>query len=418
MSADPGAILSDPPSPFPLAYRDFRIYWAGYFVSFLGSQMTPVAIQWQVYLLTGKDPFALGAIGLAKAVPMILMALVGGVVADAVDRRRLLLVTQSIYLLLSLVLAGAARWGVTHVGLLYGVMGLTGALMALDLPARQALVPNLVPREVLPRALSVNITSMTLAQIAGPALGGVLLGHGGPAFVYAIDAATFLVFLTALASVRYRRDEAKKPLVRPTIGAAVEGIRFLRGQPILWATMWIDFLATFFAGCMHLMPIFANDVFRVGETGLGVLLAAPALGAFVTSGWFAFHDPPRRQGLAVLVSVAVFGLASAAFGATGSFPLAIALLALSGAADSVSMVVRNTLRQELTPDEMRGRMVSVNMIFFAGGPQLGEAEAGFVAKHWSPRGSVVSGGLACALVALAYAVLRPDVRGYVRARRG
>jgi MFS family permease len=397
----------------PLASRDFVSWWLGNFVSLIGTQMTWVAIPYQVYVLTGK-PLALGTIGLARGVPLILMALVGGVIADVIDRRRLLIATQSLYLCLSALLAYAAYRGLTTVPLLYGVSIAGGALLALDLPARQALMPNLVPKEAFPHAVSYNAFTFQFAAVLGPALGGLIIGAVAPRaeelgllapdaarlaqlraawWVYAIDAATFLAVLIALVTLRWRRDK-EAPVVRASWKTAFEGPRFVWSQPVLWLTMTLDFLATFFAGAMLLMPVFAAEVFNAsGRTlglTLGLLLAAPAVGAALAALVTTRLPPIRAQGAAVLLGVAAYGVTTAVFGATASFPLALGMLALTGAADSVSMVVRNTLRQELTPDSMRGRMVAFNMIFFVGGPLLGEFEAGAVAELLTEAAGAIS----------------------------
>jgi MFS family permease len=376
-----------------------------------------VAIPWQIYLLSNKNAHALGAIGLAKALPLIGMAVFGGLVADTFDRRRLLLATQTCLLAISTVLAVAAATGHTTEALLYATSAASGLVTAVDLPARQALVPNLVPRAVLSRALSLNNVSFQLAHILGPGLGGIALAAFGAPWVYAIDATTFLAFIAGIGLVAYRPDE-KKPRARPGIAAIVEGIRFIASQPILSSTMILDFLATFFAESMYLMPIFANDILGQGggEKRLGFLQAAPATGALVTALFLVYRSIPRRAGAAVIGAVAVFGLAWAGFGCTTSFPLALALLAVAGASDTLSAVVRQTLRQELTPDEIRGRMTSLNMIFFVGGPLLGEYESGVVAHYFkSAPIAVQSGGIACVLVAVIFAFGARALRTYDRA---
>jgi MFS family permease len=421
----------------PLASRDFVSWWLGNFVSLIGTQMTWVAVPYQVYVLTGNS-FALGSIGLARGLPLIVMALLGGVIADVIDRRRLLIATQSIYLCLSALLAYAAYRGFTSVPLLYGVSVAGGALLALDLPARQALMPNLVPKEAFPHAVSYNAFSFQFAAVLGPALGGYVLWLAGPSkealaqlapeaarlaqlraasWVYAVDATTFLAVILALVTLRWRRDK-DAPVLRASLATALEGPRFVWSQPILWLTMTLDFLATFFAGAMLLMPVFAVEVFHGTPETLGLLLAAPAAGAALAALVTTRLPPIRAQGAAVLLGVAAYGITTAVFGATASFPLALFMLALSGAADSVSMVVRNTLRQELTPDAMRGRMVAFNMIFFVGGPLLGEFEAGAVAalfgKPDGARLSVITGGVACVVCAILYVLLAPRLWRYVR----
>jgi MFS family permease len=402
-------------SDSPLQYPDFNKVWLGNFVSRIGSEMTfGVAIPFQVYLLSNKDPNALGLIGLARGVPIILMALAGGAIADAFDRRKLLMVTQLVFFALSALLAVAAWQGFTSLPLLYGVTAAGGVLVAVDLPARQALLPNLVPPPAFPRAVSLNATLFQLAAVVGPALGGLVLGQfgeRGPEWIYRIDATTFLVLFLAIAWVDYR-PLAKPPA--PSIRAVFDGVRFVWAQPTLWSTMTLDFLATFFAGAMFLMPIFALDILGGSKRDMGYLMAAPAVGAAVTALVMSFRSAPRWQGAAILGGVAIYGVTSAAMGCATVVWFAFLMLALSGAGDAVSMVVRNTLRQELTPDALRARMVSFNMIFFVGGPLLGEYEAGLVAKYWDVRTSIVSGGIACVLCALIYIVRYPWLWRYER----
>jgi MFS family permease len=396
----------------PLRYPDFNKVWLGNFVSRIGTEMSfGVAVPYQVYVLSNKAPYALGTIGLARGIPIILMALAGGAIADAFDRRRLLMATQLAFFALSALLAVAAGQGSTSLPLLYGVTALGGILVALDLPARQSLLPNLVPPEAFPRAVSLNATLFQLAAVLGPALGGIVLAKAGPEWVYRVDATTFLILFVAIAWVEYR------PLVKPpapTIAAVFDGVRFVWAHPALWSTMTLDFLATFFAGAMLLMPIFTFDILGGDKTDLGNLLAAPAIGAAVTAFAMSFLRPPRWQGAAILGGVAIYGVASAAMGCATRLSFAFVMLALAGAGDAVSMVIRNTLRQELTPDALRARMVSFNMIFFVGGPLLGEYEAGLIAKYWGVRTSIVSGGIACVLCALIYIVRYPWLWRYER----
>jgi MFS family permease len=399
----------------PLRNPDFLKIWLGNFVSRIGSEMTfSVAIPFQVYLYAKKDPDALGKIGLARGLPIMLTALVGGVVADSFDRRRLLMATQVLLGALSALLAVATWQGFTSLPLLYGVTALGGVLVAVDLPARQSLLPNLVPAEAFPKAVSLNAATFQLAAVVGPAVGGLLLRFG-PAWIYAADAATFLVLLGSVALLRHRQLE-KRPA--PSVKAIAEGVRFVWSaggdRPVLWATMTLDFLATFFAGAMLLMPIFVFDILGGDKTDLGILLAAPALGAAATALVLWRLDTPRWQGAAILGGVVVYGVTSAALGVAHGMVLAFVALALSGAGDAVSMVVRNTLRQELTPDQLRARMVAFNMIFFVGGPLLGEYEAGVVAKLYDVRTSIVSGGIACVIVAFLYAIRWPWLLRYER----
>lgn len=403
----------------PFAYPDFWKVWIGNFVSRIGSEMTfAIAVPYQVYQLTAEAdrPEALGTIGLARAIPIILTALVGGVIADAFDRRRLLMMTQLVFMALASLLAYCAFQGSTTVSLLYAVTLAGGVLVALDLPARQALLPNLIPPEAFPRAVSLNAAAFQLAAVFGPALGGVVLAWKGPSVIYAIDAVTFLALFLGIALVRYRRTVEGPKL---SLEGVFEGVKFVYNERALWATMTLDFLATFFAGAMLLMSIFVFDILKGDKHDYGYMLMAPAIGAAAVAIVMSYVKPPRWQGAAILGGVVVYGVASALMGWSNNFWVAFVLLAVAGAGDSISMIVRNTLRQELTPDQLRARMVSFNMIFFVGGPLLGEYEAGKVAHYFPPVGtgvriSIISGGIACVICAVLYAIRYPWLLRYER----
>ena len=399
------------PSPFvALRYRDFRLLWLGQIVSQAGTQMTIVAVSWQLYELTGSE-LALGLIGLCRIVPLLLFSLGSGVLADAFDRRKLMLLSQSTLLVLAATLALTTNLQLISPALIYGILVLSSTASTFDLPARQALIPNLVPRAHLSNALSLNIIAWQTATIIGPSIGGLLIAwRGNTDVVYAVDALSFGAVLLALLMMRTRHIAAERRSV--SVAAALEGLHFVRRTPILWSTMALDFAATFFAGAMTLLPVFAKDILQVGPSGLGMLYAAPAVGSVVTGLIMAWIGSVRRQGAIILYAVALYGLCTAIFGISTSFVLSCLMLAGLGAADTVSMVIRNTLRQTLTPDELRGRMVSVNQIFFAGGPQLGEIEAGLVAELLGPSVSVWTGGLGC-IAAVALVALRvPQLRRY------
>jgi len=393
----------------PLRYRDFRLLWAGFFVSQVGTQMQVVAVAWQVYQLTG-DPLALGAIGLARVLPVIVLGIFGGLFADLVDRRRLLLATQSAMMACSLGLFLLTHTGRVTMPALYLFCFAAGTATALSNPARQAMIPSLVPESVLARALGLSVSSWQLATVLGPTVGGILLGSHGAAVVYLLDAVSFLAMILALLLIRPRGSAA--PETAPGLEALREGFRFLWRTPILLALMAADFLGTFFAGAMLLMPIFANELLHVGPRGLGFLFAAPALGSMLVALAIALRGPPPLAGSTVLWCIGLYGLAIAAFGATESFGAALFFLVVSGAADGASTVVRQTLRQLLTPDHLRGRMTGVTMVFFMGGPQLGEIEAGALARFVGVRMSVIVGGLLCTLSAAAMAVAVPALRRY------
>ncbi len=412
--------------PFPaLRHRDFTRLWLALGLSQLGTQVQSAALAWQLYELT-KSPLLLGGLGLVRTVPLVLCALFAGVVADAVDRRRLLIATQSVMLLISAALAALTMLGQISAPSIYVLVALGGAASAFDDPARQALVAGLVPVESLGNAMSLNAIAFQLASVFGPAVAGLLLASSTPhgaAICYVLNAVSFALPIAALLlytprplppspppSWNTERGHASLPPVGKAarlLPAVREGISFVRRQPVLWSMMWMDAIATFFAGSLLLLPIFASDLLGTGARGYGLLVAAPSAGAAIAAAMMAARQPVRRAGATVLGSIVVYGLATTFFGMSRSFPLALLLLAIAGAADTVSMVVRQTVRNKLTPDALRGRMVSINMIFFIGGPQMGEAEAGLVAQAFGPRISVASGGVACVVAALVAAVVMP-----------
>jgi MFS family permease len=388
---------------FPaLRHRDFRLLWLAQLVSVTGSQMQVVAINWHVYLLT-KSPLALGLVGLVRVVPIVLCSLVGGVVADAIDRKRLMIVTQSVMLVSAAILAGITASGLDAVWPIYLLTAVASAAVAFDNPARQALLPTLVPEEDFPNAVSLGLVVFNSAMIVGPALAGLMLSNHGPALIYAVNAVSFLAVIVALlfmhASGRPAGDQA---ISKVSLAALGEGLRFVWRTPIIVQTMTLDFIATFFASATALLPIFAAEILKVGARGMGLLAAAPATGSVITGLVMARMGTLRRQGKLVLVSIAIYGAATVVFGLSRWFWLSLVMLAVTGAADTVSTVLRQTIRQLVTPNHLRGRMTSVNMIFFMGGPQLGEMEAGAVAALVGATLSVVTGGVGC-LVAAAIA---------------
>jgi MFS family permease len=421
-----------------LRHGDFRLLWLSQLVSLTGSQMQTVALHWHVYLIT-RSPLALGALGLTRVLPILAFSLFGGVTADRYDRRRVMFATQSVMLAGAAVLGAATLSGRESLALLYGANALLAAATAFDNPARQALVPRLVPTAEIPSALSMNLTMFQAAMIGGPALAGlVIAGVGVPsaglhapagagasedttrlALIYALNALSFVGVLVALVLMRTPGVVAAGGAPEPPLAALRDGLRFVFRTPIMVWTTGLDFVATFFAGSLSLLPIIADQVLHSGPAGYGWLVAAPALGALAGSIYTSVRHLPARQGRLLLGAVAAYGVATVGYGLSRSYWLTFLALALSGLADLVSTVIRQTLRQLLTPDGLRGRMTSVNMIFFMGGPQLGELEAGIVASLFASAAvgatvSVVSGGVATVLLAAGVAVAAPVVRDYVQ----
>ncbi len=386
--------------PPALQHRRFFLLWFGLMISIAGSQMQVWALFWHIRVLT-TEPIALGGIGLARILPVVAFSLIGGAVADVTDRRTLLFFTQTAQALVALALALLTISGRMSLWHIYLLTAIQAVAVSFDQPARQALVPNLVPPKDLPNAFSLNSIAFQAGAIAGPALSGLVIAYGGLAYTYFINAVSFLAVLIALVFIGHVSQE-----IRPSsqsvvsMGAIREGIRFILDHPIILATMILDFFATFFSSANTLMPIYARDVLHVGAFQYGWLSAAQSIGAVAAS--LAISQIPviRRQGPLFLICVIIFGAATVAFGLARSFGLAMLFLAIIGASDSVSTIIRNTIRQLQTPDYIRGRMTSVNQIFFMGGPQFGEVESGVVAQLFGTPFAIASGGVGCILAVL------------------
>jgi len=371
-----------------------------------------------------------------SAASIEVFSLWGGIVADRVDRRRVMVVSQSAMTLFSALLALLTLRGHASLAVLYALNAATGAASAFDNPARQSLVPRLVPAADLSSALALNLVMFHAAFIGGPGLAGLLLAGGGGApataahgaallrslptigHIYAVNAVSFVAVILALLAMR--TDTSPDPAATThehPLESLKAGLRFVFTTPIMVWTMGLDFVATFFSGSLSLLPIFADQILHVGPAGYGWLAAAPALGALVGSIYTSLVHLPRRQGRVLLWAIVAYGAATVVYGLAPRYALVFGALAGSGLADLVSTVIRQTLRQLLTPDALRGRMTSVNMIFFMGGPQLGEVEAGLVASLFASaavgaRVSVVSGGVATVLAAIVVASRSRMVRDY------
>lgn len=345
-----------------LRHRDFRLLWIGQIVSVTGSQMQLVAINWHLYLLTGSA-FALGLVGAFRAGPIIVCSLMGGLVADVADRRRVMMATQSVMLICSAVLAFITFSGLKRAWPIFLLTAIASAAWAFDTPARQSLMPALVPAEDFPNAVSLSMLMFQIGMILGPTLAGFVLASRGPAVVYALNAVSFVAVIIGLAMMRAtaRAPADEEPKTRISVQALAEGLRFVWRTPIIVQTMTLDFVATFFASANQLLPIFAKDILAVGARGLGFLSAAPAAGAVVAGLGMARMGTLKRPGRIVIASVAVFGLATIAFGISRVFWVSLLMLAIIGAADTVSTILRQTIRQLATPNNLRGRMTSINI---------------------------------------------------------
>ncbi|HEY3310793.1 MAG TPA: MFS transporter [Anaerolineales bacterium] len=398
--------------PPALKNRKFFMLWAGLLVSIAGSQMQLAAIHWHIRTLTGTpDPLALGCIGLARILPVIVFSLFGGAFADTFNRRTILFITQSLMALTAAGLALLTFFGTIQIWHIYALTAIQAAAVAFDGPARQAIVPNLVKPADLPNAFSLNSIAFNSGAVIGPALSGVVIASLGQGYTYLINAISFLAVILALLAIGDIPQDLKKAS-GVNLQAMTEGVRFIFSRRIILSTMIMDFFATFFASANTMMPIVARDILHVGEVGYGILISAQAVGS-VSAGLVISQLPViRRQGPVFLSSVIVFGLATIAFGLANTFMLVLLALILTGAADTVSTIIRNTIRQLQTPDHIRGRMTSINQIFFQGGPQLGEVEAGLVAAALGVPFAIISGGIGTIIAALLVMLKWPQLRSY------
>ncbi len=366
---------------------------------------------WQVYAVT-HDALSLGLIGLAEALPFISVALWAGHVADRHDRRALVLASTGVLFLCSAALLALALRPPARAGLvraIYGVIVVSGVARSFLQPARQALASELVPRDVLPNAVTWRSVTWQAAAVGGPALGGLLYGFAGPPATYAVALVLMAAGLAAFVAVRYT-PMPRMPTSEPVMRSLLEGLHYLRTQPVLVGAMALDLFSVLFGGATALLPVFADQILHVGPEGLGVLRAAPAAGAVVVAFALAHRPPVRQPGVVLLAVVALFGLSMIGFGLSTSYPLSVALLAFSGAVDMVSVNIRALLLQLMVPDRLLGRVSSVNQIFIGSSNEIGEFESGVTAKLFGAAPSVVLGGTLTLLVVAVTAGLVAPLR--------
>ena len=391
-------------------HREFRLLTLGSLVGGLGRQVTIIALPYQLYVLT-RSPLAIGALAVVQLIPLLTMSMVGGAIADSVERRRLLLFTQSGLLACSAALAAIATVNAPPIILIYAVAFLAGAISAIDQPTRSSAMYRVIPREDLPWAISISQVTWNISSVLGPALGGVLIAAVGLPAAYATDALTFAVSIATIVAIA-----PMPPLggaARFSIAAIREGLRYARETRVLLATFVVDLDAMIFGMPVALFPILSLDVFHAGAEGVGLMTAAPAAGALLGALFTGWVHRVRLQGRAVMVAVAAWGLAIAAFGlSTFSFPLALLFLAIAGASDMYSAVFRSTILQVGLPDHLRGRLSALHLTVVTGGPRLGDLEATAVATAVNAPFSVVSGGLLCVLGLVAVAWWFPELAAY------
>ena len=431
------------PSPAHDPYAAFRFssyrnYWIGGFISVIGRQMVAVAVGYEIFQRT-RSATALGLVGLAGALPVILLSLPAGQVADRFNRKRILIATQFLLVFSSAALAALSMWhdkvpalaplvwanrglatitaffgeksGVSFdpaVPVVYLLLLLNGVARAFGWAARSPFVTNLIPRPVLANAVTWGSTNFEVGSMIGPAVGGLLIAATGFPAVYALDALCGLTFIAFLLPIRYvqERHAVHHHLLRELFS----GIEFVWKKKVILATITLDLFAVLLGGATALLPMFADQILHVGPAGLGWLRAAPSFGALSMALFLAHSRPMRRAGLTLLCAVAGYGAATIVFGLSKSFWLSLLMLALTGALDNISVVVRHTLEQLLTPDPMRGRVSAVNNIFIGSSNELGAFESGVTAALFGPVISVVAGGIGTILVVLAAAARWPALR--------
>ncbi|MDB5299172.1 MAG: putative integral rane efflux protein [Phycisphaerales bacterium] len=407
----PGGTLAAGHDPYAaLRLRDYRLYSAGWVLSVIGQQIQDVAVGWDVFHRTtkevGLDPLlALGLVGAVLALPVMLLALPAGALADRFDRRKILMA--------SMAGASAAALGLAWLSHTHGSLAMTYACLCLGAtalafgwPARSALLPQIVPAEVFSNAATWNSSAFQVAAMLGPALGGAILIYSTP-MAYVCDAVLCMVFFVFLMTLRVRpAPRSNEPLNFASLAA---GVRFVFRTKIILATITLDLFAVLFGGATSLIPKFAADILHVGPVGFGMLRAAPAVGALAMALWMAHRPPMKNAGRSLLWAVAGFGAATIVFGISRSFTLSFLMLLLTGAFDNVSVVVRHTLVQMLTPDSMRGRVSAVNNVFIGASNELGGFESGVTGWLVGAVASVVLGGIGTLAVVWAVARTWPQI---------
>jgi MFS family permease len=394
----------------PLRHRDFRIFWTGLLLSSVGSQFTQLAMAWQIYELT-DSPLQIGMLGLARAVPQMFILLFGGLLADALNRRKLMMITQGSLFVVSATLAFLTWKGSVSSWTLYGVTVFLALFSSLESPSRQAMVTNLVPPEDLSRALAISSSQRQIATIAGPSIAGVVLALAGPTVCYSVDAISWLIMLGALALIRAPLPE-RGGWRTIRFDALRAGFRFVWGHAVIFPFLMMDLGANIFGTVRSLFPIYARDILAVGPQGLGILYAASAAGALLGAVGFSLWGSARRAGRWILAGVTIYGACLLLFANSRVFWLSVVLLVGSGIGDTISAILRSTINQLSTPDELRGRMASINSAFTNSGPQLGQFQLGALAALIGTELAATGGALLILLIVAVLALRFPHVRDY------
>lgn len=373
-----------------LKQRDFGFFWVSLLFSAVGTQISAVAIAWQVYEIT-NSPLQLGLTGLFRALPVMILSLPGGVLADRMDRRRLLIITQTMAAFLSLALALLTFSGQIRVWHIYAVTFLSGAVGIFDAPARTAMIPALVSAEQLASAYALNITWRQIATLAGPFVGGVVIGALGLSPAYYIDAASFLAVIICLAFMRRQVKPVREKKESP-LESVRAGFNFIRDNSVILGLMSMDTCVQFFGAYRSMMPAFARDILGTGPAGLGALLGVPALGALAGSGVVLAVGNPRRKGQLIISVTMLYTAGLICFALSRSLVLSLAIVFGLGLVDAVGETLRDTLVQLTTPDAMRGRVKSFDQVFMSAGTYLGHAQMGAAASLFGVPGALIMGG--------------------------
>jgi MFS family permease len=389
------------------------MYWVGQLISVAGSQMQLWALYWHLRTLSDQ-PMVISGIGLARFLPVIIFSLIAGVAADRFNRRKMAILTQLALGVVALILGISTSLGAASIWVLFELMAVQSVANAFDVPARQALIPSLVPREDLSNAYSLNSIASKVGGILGPAISGLVIAFLGLEWAYWINAISYLaVIATLIAMGNVRSVILQGPFgLKGTFHDIREGIVFIKNSPIILSVMILDFFGTFFSSAKTLLPFVAQDILHVGAIQYGWLSASQSVGTLFVGLYLSQKRQLRRQGMLISVSVVMFGLATILFGISTSFMLTVLALILIGVFDGLSAIIRNTVRQILTPDAMRGRMMSITHIFSKGGPQLGEVESGLVAQVLGVPFAIISGGVGCVLAAGIVTKVIPQLRKY------
>jgi MFS family permease len=389
-----------------MRHRPFALFWSARVMSSGAYQMMSVAIGWQIYSIT-HSAFALGLVGLAQFLPMLLLTLLVGHVADRYDRRTIAAVCQAIQGVAALILCVSTWRGVTSQGLIYALAAIGSSARAFESPSMAALLPNLVPRAQWQHATAWSTSANQSASILGPALGGLLYGVGALT-VYGTVTAAFIGAAVLVATIRMEQAvRARTPL---SLESIFSGIDFIRRKPVILGALSLDLFAVLLGGATALLPVFTRDILHAGPWALGMLRAAPAVGALVVSLYLAHFPLRERAGTALFAGVIAFGISTIVFGASRQVPLSLFALAVLGASDVISVVVRMSLVQLQTPDDMRGRVGAINALFVGTSNQLGEFESGMLAGMFGAVPAVMIGGVGTIAVALIWMRLFPGLR--------